>query len=217
MDRDAPAPEPAPAVDGRNRRRARNIDVVVDAMLQLLGEGRAWPSAADIAARAGLSERSVYRYFEDLDALARAAVETQVARADHLFQPQAVASDPADPADSEASLEARIDRLVDHRVAMYDEVGPIVHAAGARATLHPAIAEGLAHRRRQLRAQLRALFAPELAAADEAGEPGASDDLLAALEVVTGFEALHSLRVDQGRSAARTRRILRRAVAALLA
>ena len=38
-----------PAVDGRSRRRAHNIDVVVDAMLELLGEGRAWPSAADIA------------------------------------------------------------------------------------------------------------------------------------------------------------------------
>src|SRR4029453_1186288 len=75
------------AVDGRTQRRTHNIDVVVDAMLQLLGEGQPWPSAADIAARAGLSERSVYRYFDDLDALARAAVETQIGRADHLFHP----------------------------------------------------------------------------------------------------------------------------------
>jgi AcrR family transcriptional regulator len=191
-----------PAVDGRTQRRAHNIDVVVDAMLQLLGEGQPWPSAADIAARAGLSERSVYRYFDDLDALARAAVETQIDRADHLFHPLAVEPD--------ADLAERIDRLVDHRIAMFDEVGRIVQAARVRATLHGAIAVGLAHRRHQLRAQLSALFAPELA-------PPEAEDLLPALEVVTGFEALQVLRVDQGHSAARTGRILRRTLTALLA
>jgi AcrR family transcriptional regulator len=194
----------AATVDGRSQRRARNIDVVVDAMLRLFADGKAWPSAGEIAARAGLSERSVYRYFEDLDALARAAVETQVARADPLFLPLDVAPD--------APLAERIDRLVAHRVAMFDQVGSIVQAARARASLHPAIAEGLARRRAQLRAQLEALFAPELAAAEH--ERG---DLLAALEVLTGLDALHGLRVDQGRPAARTRRILRRALTALLA
>lgn len=196
-----------PAVDGRTQRRARNVDVVVDAMLRLLGEGRAWPSAAEIAAEAGLSERSVYRYFDDLDGLARAAVETQTARADHLFQPLTVAED--------AGLDERIDQLVEHRVTMFDQVGAIVYAAGARATLHEAIAVALAHRRRQLRDQLSALFVPELAAAGPGDHD--RDDLLAALEVVTGFDALQTLRVDQRRSAATTARIVRRAVGALLA
>jgi AcrR family transcriptional regulator len=197
-----------PAADGRTRRRARNVDVVVDAMLGLLGEGRGWPSASEIAARAGLSERSVYRYFDDLDALARAAVDTQTARADHLFQALDVAPG--------AGLAERIDRLVDHRVTMYDQVGSIVQAARARAGLHAPIAEALAHRRDQLRDQLAALFAPELDAVRSHDGAPAADDLLAALEVVSGFEALHTLRVEQGRSAARTRRILHRAVAALL-
>jgi AcrR family transcriptional regulator len=198
-----------PAVDGRTRRRARNVDVVVDAMLGLLGEGRGWPSASEVAARAGLSERSVYRYFDDLDALARAAVETQTARADHLFQ--ALDVPPG------AGLDERIDRLVDHRVAMYEQIGSIVQAARARAGLHAPIAEALAHRRRQMRDQLTGLFAPELDAAREHDGAPTAEDLLAALEVVSGFDALHTLRVDQGRSSARTRRIVRRAVAALLA
>jgi TetR/AcrR family transcriptional regulator, regulator of autoinduction and epiphytic fitness len=216
MDADAAATVDAVTVDGRSRRRARNIDVVVDAMLQLFADGKAWPSAGEVAGRAGLSERSLYRYFDDLDALARAAVETQVARADPLFLPLEVAPD--------ASLAERIDRLVDHRVAMFDQVGPIVQAARARASLHPAIAEALAHRRGQLRSQIEELFAPELAAADQAGtgdgdggsDASRRDDLLAALEVLTGFEALQGLRADGRRSAARTRRILRRAVTALL-
>jgi TetR/AcrR family transcriptional regulator of autoinduction and epiphytic fitness len=193
-----------PAVDGRTRRRARNVDVVVDAMLGLLGEGRGWPSASEVAARAGLSERSVYRYFDDLDALARAAVETQTLRANHLF----------DPLPDDGDLDTRIDRLVEHRVALYGEVGPIVHAARLRAALHAAIATGLARRREQLRAQLEALFAGELAAA---GDDAAREDLLVALEVATGFDALHALRADRGCSPEQTGRILRRTVVALLA
>jgi len=195
-------------VDGRTQRRTRNVDVVVNAVLGLLGEGRGWPSASEIANRAGLSERSVYRYFDDLDQLARAAVETQTARGDHLFQPLDVPEG--------AGLDERIDRLVEHRTAMFDLVGAIVHAARARVGLHGAIAEALDRRRNQMRDQLEALFAPELTAAG-AGTAAAAEDLLAALEVVTGFEALQILRVDQGRSGARAKRIMRQVVAALLA
>jgi AcrR family transcriptional regulator len=194
----APDPSPARRVDGRVQRRTQNIDVVVDAMLHLLAAGNPWPSAADIAARAGVSERSLYRYFDHLDALARAAVETQVARADHLFQ----------PLPGGGPLDERIDRLVAHRAMLHDEVGAIVHAAGMRATLHDVVAHGLAHRRRQMRSQLRELFAPELGEGD--------DDRLVALEVATGFEALRALRVDRGCSAARTGRILRHTVEAVL-
>jgi AcrR family transcriptional regulator len=192
-------------VDGRTQRRVRNMDVVVNAVLGLLAEGRGWPSAADIAARAGLSERSVYRYYDDLDSLARAAVETQTSRNDALFQLLEVPDG--------AGLDERIDLLVEHRAAIFELVGAVVHAARARAALHEAIAEALELRRRQMRAQLAALLAPELAAAS----PAEAEDLLAVLEVVTGFEALQILRVDQGRSVARTKRILRRTLASLLA
>lgn len=186
-----------PLVDGRNRRRGRNMELVVDAMLQLLAAGDPWPSAAKVAAKAGLSERSVFRYFDDLETLAQVAVNLQVARADHLFQ----------LLPTDGSLDERIDRLVDHRITVFEQVGPIAQAARVRAGMHEAVAQGLARRRRQLRAQVRDLFAPEL---------DGDDDLLVALEVATGVEALQALRVDRSCSPARTRRILRRTVAALL-
>ncbi len=180
------------------------MSTVVDATLALLASGDPWPSAAAIAARAGLSERSVFRYFDDLDALARAAVETQARRADHLF----------DPLPADGDLSVRIDRLVAHRVALNSEVGPIVYAARLRAALHAAIALGLGRRREQLRAQLEVLFAPELA---DAGSAEAREDLLLALEVATGFDALHALRADRECSPEQTGRVLRRTVQALLA
>jgi AcrR family transcriptional regulator len=160
--------------------------------------------AAAIAARAGLSERSVFRYFDDLDALARAAVEAQAQRADHLF----------DPLPADGDLPARIDRLVEHRVALHLEVGPIVHAARLRAALHAAIALGLGRRREQLRAQLEELFAAELSAA---GGGDKREDLLLALEVATGFDALHALQADRACSPEQTGQVLRRTVEALLA
>lgn len=188
----------AEVADGRNLRRTRNIDVVVDAMLDLLAEGNQWPSAVDVADRSGLSERSVYRYFDDLDALARAAVEAQMERAEHLFQPLA----------AHGTRAERLDRLVRHRVRMFDEIGGVVQAARLRASLREAVAAALALRQRQLRTQLQELFADEV---------DGQDDLLTALEVVTGLDALHALRVDRSCSAARTRRIMRRAAEALLA
>lgn len=183
--------------DGRNLRRTRNIDVVVDAMLDLLAGGNLWPTAADIAARSGLSERSVYRYFDDMDTLARAAVETQIERADHMFQ----------PLPGHGTRAERLERLVRHRVRMFDELGGVIHAGRLRASLHEAIAAALALRQQQLRVQLQELFPEELEGQHE---------LLTALEVATGIDALQALRVDRNCSAARTRRIMHRTAEAVL-
>jgi hypothetical protein len=75
-------------------------------------------------------------------------------------------------------------------------------------------------RRTQLTEQVRQQFAPELAglADDKAddGADGAADDLVAAIDVLCQFEALDSLLVDRDFSAIRTRRVLVRALGALL-
>ena len=64
-------------VDGRNLRAARNRDAVVLAILSLYAEGELRPGAAAIAARAGVSQSSVFRHFKDIEALVQAAVEAQ--------------------------------------------------------------------------------------------------------------------------------------------
>ncbi len=67
-------------VDGRTARRDRNRDLVLDAVIDLFGEGRLSPNATDVATRSGVSLRSVYRYFEDQDALVRAAIARHAER-----------------------------------------------------------------------------------------------------------------------------------------
>ena len=57
----------ADRVDGRSLRSVRNRAAVVDATLELLREGQFKPRAADIALRADVSVRTVFRLFDDLD------------------------------------------------------------------------------------------------------------------------------------------------------
>ena len=52
---------PASAVDGRSLRRERNRQDIVDALLGLIENGETEISAALIASKAGLSERSIFR------------------------------------------------------------------------------------------------------------------------------------------------------------
>ena len=51
--------------DGRRLRRALNREAVVDALLSLYDEGNLRPGTDRIAERAGISPRSLFRYFDD--------------------------------------------------------------------------------------------------------------------------------------------------------
>lgn len=69
------------AADPPGRRRVRNPartrDLIVEALLEALGAGERAPTAKMLAARAGVSERSVFVHFTDLDDLRSAASERQ--------------------------------------------------------------------------------------------------------------------------------------------
>ena len=73
--------EPPLETDGRRLRAVRSRDQIVEAMLALVGEGEMNPSAAQVAARAQVGLRSVFRHFEDMDALYRemsARIEAEI-------------------------------------------------------------------------------------------------------------------------------------------
>jgi AcrR family transcriptional regulator len=198
-------------LDGRTARRHRNTDAVLDAVHQLFVEGEMLPSVEDIALRSGVSLRSIYRYFPDRDELLRAAMNRRLQVAEPFFELDGLGS---------GSLSERIERLVEHRIELYGRIAPTARAALQVAPTAPLIAEMVRLRRTQLTEQVRQQFAPELAglADDKAddGADGAADDLVAAIDVLCQFEALDSLLVDRDFSAIRTRRVLVRALGALL-
>ena len=58
-------------VDGRRRRSVRSRQRIVEALLGLIRDGEMHPSAAQVAQKAGVSLRTVFRHFEDMESLNR--------------------------------------------------------------------------------------------------------------------------------------------------
>ena len=61
--------------DGRVARRQRNIDAVLDVVLEMFAEDAMFPTIEQAATRSGLSLRSLYRYFADPGELLEAAIK----------------------------------------------------------------------------------------------------------------------------------------------
>jgi TetR/AcrR family transcriptional regulator of autoinduction and epiphytic fitness len=194
-DRDADAKD----VDGRHRRAERSRAAVVDALLSLYDDGVVRPGVADIAARAGVSPRSVFRHFADLEGLAEAAIDRQWERVHVLFDAPA----------PDADLGARVSALVDQRLRLHGAVIGVARAAAVLSTSSPVVASTLRARRRLLGDQVVALFAPELRARHGHGR----SELAAALEATASLENVDYLRtharLDSDRAAAVVRRMLR--------
>jgi AcrR family transcriptional regulator len=208
-----------PAGDGRRLRRDRNRMAVVDALLDLYGELNLRPSTAEIAERAGLSHRSLFRYFDDFDDLCREAIGRAEQRARPLI-PIGI--------DRAAPLGDRIEALVTQRLRLFEALGAVALVSRLNAPFAPVLAAELTKNRAFLRAQLTDLFAqelnpaqeasaaPEASAAQEASIPEGSV-ALAAADVLCSFESFHLLSSDQGLSSADIRTVLTAALTALLA
>lgn len=167
--------------DGRSLRRERNRDAVIVALIELIREGNHAPGTSEIAVRAGVSHRSVFRYFDDLDDLVRAAIEHEIAE----VLPLAIL-----PNVGEGPVGQRIDAVVDSLLRVYNHTSPIARVARARSLAIPAIERGLQGIVQLYRSQLADHFAPELGAL----EPEQADDLLDAIQIVVSFEAFDLLR-----------------------
>jgi TetR/AcrR family transcriptional regulator, regulator of autoinduction and epiphytic fitness len=186
-------------VDGRRLRREQNRDAVLDALAELFVEGVYQPSSNQIAERAGISPRSLFRYFDDVDDLSRATIERQLARARPLLELDVA---PASP------TADKIAAVVEARMRLFEATAPAGRAARVCAHRHPVVAQQMHESRSYLRRQLRTLFAPEL--------KGARVALLPAIDALCSFETYQLLRVDQSLSRARTAASLTEALTALL-
>ncbi|MCU1372238.1 MAG: putative TetR family transcriptional regulator [Ilumatobacteraceae bacterium] len=197
--------EPGPGVsaDGRTARRDRNRDAVLDAVLDLFADGSLTPLPAEVAERSGVSLRSVYRYFDDMDALVRAAIARNLARMGPLFDLEDAGT---------GSLPGRVERIVAARLRLYDALAPMARAAVARAPHNPIIAERLEETRLLLRRQVEEMFAPELGSLDR----GAAGEVVAAVDVLLELDAVDHLRRHRGMGEEEAGRVLVRAVEAQL-
>jgi len=153
-------------VDGRSLRRERNREAVIEAFLALVREGNYDPGGAEIAERAGVSHRSVFRYFDDLADLMVTAVIREVQRVMPLATLDRV---------GEGTFDDRLERLVDAKMATFANLHGIATVTRLRAVTIPTLTDLFADITAGFRSVMEAHFAPELARFPEADRTGIAD------------------------------------------
>jgi AcrR family transcriptional regulator len=190
------------AKDGRRARSERTRAAVAEAMLDCLEDGLLRPSAKQVAERAGVSSRAVFRHFENMEALLEQASQLQIERVLGQLPPLV----------TEGSLEKRIDALVLHCVRLNEVIAPVRRAALLSEPFSKVVRERHAWVRAATRRQMRSALAPELDALPEAQR----SDRIAALCALLSFSYWEELRRHARLSADAVSRVLRDTVQALL-
>lgn len=183
--------------DGRVLRTERSRARMVKALFDLVGEGILQPTAQQVAERAGVGIRTVFRHFSEMDSL--------FAEVDAMLRDQVGAA--FLECTALGGLAERATALVRQRSAIYERFAPYLRATRLyrqrSGFLDRQFAIFVKKQRSHLLAQL-----PELERAPR--------ELVDAIEVVTSFEAWDRLRADQKLGAARTTAALERAVGVLI-
>lgn len=195
----------AEVTDGRVRRAAENRRKVAAAMLELLREGVMRPTREQVAERSGLSLRSVYHHYNNMESLHEETCRIQF-RSIH-----GLVKDP--PETRDGRLPTRVRAFVARRGDLYERITPVRRSAMIWVHHSPALAKGIAGLCETLRKQLFRTFQPEL----EGLAPDRGEALLDALEAATCWEAWDFLRARKGFPVDRCRRALETAVTGLLA
>jgi AcrR family transcriptional regulator len=185
-------------MDGRTARALRTRDTVVEALIALLEEGALSPSVEEIAARAGVSERSIFGHFSDREGLFTAVAETMERRVRAAW---GQAPPPTAP------LAERLDWFVPQRRRIYELIAPVRRAGLLIEPTSETSRTGIALMRSLKRREAWRLFSPEL------GGDHARGAAVAALASFSGWDAL---RREQGLDADEAQAALRAGLDVLL-
>jgi TetR/AcrR family transcriptional regulator, regulator of autoinduction and epiphytic fitness len=196
--------EPPLSIDGRTARRERNRTAVLDATLELLADGFDEPTPDQVAARAGVSVRSVYRYTENRQDLFRASTERAFERFRPLFEVDGLGVGP---------FEDRVTALVSTRVRALDATRVFARLAERLRQSHPDLEASIRDARRLARRQIELQFAAELRVLDPERRRCALDTI----DTMLAPEAYGYLRDTLGRSPDEIIDLVERLVASLVA
>jgi AcrR family transcriptional regulator len=190
------ATDPQPSTDGRRRRSEQSRDRIVAAMMTLVEEGKLNPVAEEVADRAEVGLRSVFRHFKDMDSL-YAEMALRLAR----HYQDALA--PFESADWRGQLFEAIDR----RIGIYERLLPFKRAADAHRHESVVIQNSHEATTQLLRARLRSLLPPHF-----------QDDRAAfeTLDFLLSVDSWQRLRTEQGLGAGQARDVIETLVKSLV-
>lgn len=180
-------------IDGRSARRGRNKEAVIEAAIELIYEGNVSPGVTEIADRAGVSYRSVFRYFPDRDDVIAAALDRACER-------------------MEAEADTRTGSLPETRIEMWEDAAPAARALRLGATHSDTIARRLRLHRQLMRKQAKSVYKTQISKLPKPDQAAA----VAGIDLATSFEGYESFRVDQRmskpRAVAAVDRLVRRSL-----
>ena len=186
-------------LDGRIQRSVRSRQSIIDAMIALVEEGELQPTGQQVADRAGVGLRTVFRHFEDMETLFSELRE----RVESELRPQLASHPPA-----RGSFEERLLLITHGRARVFERIAMFKRSERMQrwssAVLQAAHTGFLRETREHLLESL-----PEIASLPP--------ELQQSCEVVAGFEYWDLLRTDQGLGVARAEETVRETLRRLLA
>lgn len=180
-------------IDGRRQRGQNNRARIVKAVLELTREGVFTPSAEQVARRAAVSPRTVFRHFADMDSLYREVsqpIESEL---------REIAGRPFRSDD----WRERLMELVERRCEAFDRIAPFRRAAEAQRHR----SEFLEQSSLQLASVSRGILEGVLPEASH------QSDIFEAIDMLLSFPAWNRLRSEQGLNNKRACDVLKAAVA----
>lgn len=178
-------PRPMAKEDGRALRSATTRRAVAEAYLNLLSAGDLRPTAKAIALEAKVSERAVFRHFQDMENLYSEAAVIQIQR---------VTRELPDLAPATASLADRASALACRWCTLNERVTPVRRVALLHEPFAPEIARRLSWVRGIAKSEIESSFAGELGTASDEARP----KVVAALAATTSWETWNEMRQRHG-------------------
>jgi TetR/AcrR family transcriptional regulator of autoinduction and epiphytic fitness len=189
-------------VDGRTARAQRTREAIVEACVALINGGDVRPTAPRIAERAGVSVRSVFQHFDDLETLFAMVAERAVREVVDLLH----------PIPPDLPFAERLARLVAQRAELLEAITPIRRAAAVHGVGSPAIQGRVQSGHEFFRAEVEQVFGPELAAA----VPARRERLLDMVDLAATWSSWDVLRTLDGRSVEEASEVMAEMIAVTL-
>ncbi len=186
--------------DGRSLRAERNRHLVAEALLQLLEEGEAQPTAQMIAKKSGVSTSTIFRLYDDLEAIRDTVIQRRLEQVNHLLV----------DVPSELPLEDRITQLVNLRSQFYEKVAPVRRLVVPQRATSEHINTVLTMNENAFFTRQKNLFANEIAGLKS------GDEILQAIDNLMSWESWDRLRSIQKLSIQKSKRVLTAALSRLL-
>ena len=191
----------APRIDGRTARAERTRSAIVEAHLELIGEGDLKPTGERIAERAGVSLRALWANFKDMEALFAASGARLSERQDAEYRPVNV----------DQPLGRRIEEFCRQRARILELIAPSARAAQLLEPFSAQLRSNRAQNIARVQREIKELFGQEL---DAAG--GAREQLYHSLTVASTWAAWSMMRDELKLSVEQACGIMNRTFTALL-